>query len=162
MINKQNLWFITLFSLILVLGIYYITIGDEALQIENITGSSEPVINIEQTDSLTALRIAYDEATLKEIEANELILLDETASIEEKNDAYELLQALNNKKSKTEELETLLKEKFSLDAFIKITSDQINITISGDKHDSTLANNIIRAIQEKYDTQMYITVKFEG
>ena len=27
MINKQNLWFVTLFSIILVLGIYYLTIG---------------------------------------------------------------------------------------------------------------------------------------
>ena len=29
MINKQNLWFITLFSLILILGIYYVSIDDE-------------------------------------------------------------------------------------------------------------------------------------
>ena len=26
MINKQNLWFLTLFSLILILGIYYVTL----------------------------------------------------------------------------------------------------------------------------------------
>ena len=29
MINKQNLWFVTLFSLILILGIYYVSIDDE-------------------------------------------------------------------------------------------------------------------------------------
>ena len=33
MINKQNLWFVTLFSLILVLGIYYITMKDETLSV---------------------------------------------------------------------------------------------------------------------------------
>ena len=31
MVNKQNLWFVTLFSLILVLGIYYVSMGDETL-----------------------------------------------------------------------------------------------------------------------------------
>ena len=30
MINKQSLWFLTLFSLILVLSVYYITMPDES------------------------------------------------------------------------------------------------------------------------------------
>ena len=32
MVNKQNLWFVTLFSLILVLGIYYVSMSDESLR----------------------------------------------------------------------------------------------------------------------------------
>ena len=32
MFNKQNLWFITLFSLILVLGVYYVTIPSDVLE----------------------------------------------------------------------------------------------------------------------------------
>ena len=32
MLNKQNLWFITLFSLILILGIYYVTIPNDVLE----------------------------------------------------------------------------------------------------------------------------------
>ena len=32
MINKQNLWFVTLFSLIIILGIYYVSIDDEVVQ----------------------------------------------------------------------------------------------------------------------------------
>ena len=37
MINKQSVWFVTLFSLILVLAIYYVTMQDSSLQkiIEN-------------------------------------------------------------------------------------------------------------------------------
>ena len=31
MINKQNLWFLTLFSLILVLSVYYITMPNDLL-----------------------------------------------------------------------------------------------------------------------------------
>ncbi len=162
MINKQNLWFVTLFSLILVLGIYYVTLGDETLQLETITNNSEPVINIEETDSLVALRVADDEETLKEIAIYETILLDTAATLEEKNDAYDSLQVINDIKSKKNELEKIIKEKFSLDSFVKINGDQINITISGSNHDATLANNIIRAVQESYDSQMYITIKFQA
>ena len=32
MINKQNLWFLTLFSLILILGVYYVTIPNDLLE----------------------------------------------------------------------------------------------------------------------------------
>ena len=32
MINKQSLWFVTLFSLILVLSIYYVTMSDNSLE----------------------------------------------------------------------------------------------------------------------------------
>ncbi len=162
MINKQNLWFITLFSLILVLGIYYVTLADESLQIDKIINNSEPVINIEESDALTALRVAEEEQTIKEIENYENILLDSSATLQEKNDAYENLKALNNNKSKIEELETLIKEKFSLEAFIKLSGDQINITIDGNDHNSNIANEIIRTIQTEFDTQMYITVKFQG
>ena len=35
MINKKNLWFLTLFSLILVLSVYYITMPSELLLTNN-------------------------------------------------------------------------------------------------------------------------------
>ena len=31
MINKNNLWFLTLFSLILILGVYYVTLPSDVL-----------------------------------------------------------------------------------------------------------------------------------
>ena len=41
MINKQNLWFLTLFSLILVLSVYYITMPNDLLIASNSTTSEE-------------------------------------------------------------------------------------------------------------------------
>ena len=35
MINKQNLWFLTLFSLILVLSVYYVTMPNDLLLTNN-------------------------------------------------------------------------------------------------------------------------------
>ena len=45
MINKQGLWFLTLFSLILVLSIYYITMSNEIFKIPSLPKSIPTNIN---------------------------------------------------------------------------------------------------------------------
>lgn len=99
---------------------------------------------------------------LAEMESLQTILLDDTASLQEKNDAYNSLQTLNATKGKVEALEKKIKEKLNLDCFIKIKNDQISVTVASKEHNSTLANNIIRTIQEEYENKMYIVVKFQG
>ena len=66
MINKQSVWFVTLFSLILVLSIYYVTMKDSSLEkiIENATteNTSVPVnVNVEESSLLVSLRVEEDE-----------------------------------------------------------------------------------------------------
>ena len=64
MINKQNLWFVTLFSLILVLGIYYVSIDDEvitALKSDGSKNSSQNVMEITESDVLVSLEVEDDE-----------------------------------------------------------------------------------------------------
>ena len=166
MINKQSLWFVTLFSLILVLGIYYVTIKDGNELLDMAVSSTVEDTNevVETTDSsiLVSLRVQDEEEMLKEMESLQTILLDNEASLQEKNDAYNSLQTLNANKGKEESLEKKIKEKFNLESFIKIKNDQITVTVASKEHNNTLANNIIRAIQEEYDTNMYIVVKFQG
>ena len=89
------------------------------------------------------------------------ILLDDTATIEEKNDAYNALQALSNSKSECEKIKKMITEKFKYDNFIKIDGDAISITIASKEHSKEIANKIIREVQNMYDKQKYITVKFE-
>lgn len=163
MINKQNLWFVTLFSLILVLGIYYVSMDDEALA--NLTSDktvSKEVVNIEDSDVLVALRVAEDEEIMKSMQSYQDILLDETATLEEKNNAYEALQALNTAKGEVEKIEKLIKESYSYDSFVKINGDSISIVVSAKEHSTEIANKIIRSVQALYDKQKYITVKFES
>lgn len=163
MINKQNMWFVTLFSIILVLSIYYVTISDNTLQ--DIIDSTEQTVakevEIQESDVLVALRVSSDEEVLEEMEKLQTILLDETASIEEKNDAYNSLQALNSNKGKESKIEELILTEFKYKSFVKIKNDQINITVATNEHNVELANNIIKKVQELYETRMYITVKFQ-
>lgn len=167
MINKKSLWFLTLFSLILVLSIYYITMPSELLLTtgtnfsKDNTDSSKPTVNIEESDLFVALRVESDEEMSKEIEELQLVLTNADSSVEEKNKAYEKIKDLNSNRSLEEKLESQIKESHKLDAFVKIKGDNISIIIKSSDHSNSLANNIMRTIQSNYDKPKYITIKFQ-
>ncbi len=167
MINKQNLWFITLFSLIIILGIYYVTIIDKeqtlATIADNINENITETANVKADESsiLVALRVKEDEDVLAKMEELQTILLDEKSSLLEKNNAYESLQNLNANKGKEAEIEKMIKNDFSLNSFVKIINDKISITIVSDKHDTKLANDIIIKVQKEFKQRVYPSIKFQ-
>lgn len=162
--NKQNLWFITLFSIILVLSIYYISMPSNILEEYTNTknDNSDTTVNeITPSTSLVALRVASDEELLNNINNLQSTITNKEKTVAEKNNAYEELMTLNENKGLEENVESKLKEKFEYDSFVKINKDQINIVISSTKHDKLIANNIIKEVQSMFDTKKYITIKFQ-
>ena len=153
--NKQNLWFITLFSIVLILSIYYISIPNNLL--EEYTSSSGDSNNtsevVNESSILVSLRVQDDEETLNTINELNTILLDKNKSKEEKNTAYESLKSINETKGLEEQIETMLKDEFKYDSFVKISKDQINIVISSSEHNKDIANNIIKKVQSMYNTK---------
>ena len=72
MINKKNIWFLTLFSLILVLSVYYITMPSELLLTNfkrDTTDSTEPTATIEESSVLAALKVEEEEKRLEELDS---------------------------------------------------------------------------------------------
>ncbi len=161
MINKQSLWFLTLFSIILVLSVYYIAMPNNTLATLKENDTNKETLNITESDALTSLRVESDEEAQTTMNELQSILLNEKSSLEEKNNAYEKIQNMNFNKSKEESIEKLITENFKLQSFVKIDKDNIKVTISKKDHDLVLANQIIRKIQEEYTNKMYITVKFQ-
>ncbi|MDD6879507.1 MAG: SpoIIIAH-like family protein [bacterium] len=174
MINKQNLWFLTLFSLILVLSVYYITMPNELLLTNNsanidkstTTTSTEaekndPVVSVEESEVIEALRVNLNEERAELKQSLESLLTNSTITTEEKNNAYNELQQLTKTTSNEALLESKLKEKYKLPVFVKIENKEITVVIDSDKHDSELANNIMRSVQEEFSDKVYITVQFK-
>lgn len=169
MINKKSIWFLTLFSLILVLSVYYITMPNDLL-LTNVTSSEdndedvdsdEVVAEVSESTILVALRVSADEEYLEEMESLKNILNDKATSIEEKNNAFEQIKNLNNTKGEQEELETKIEAEYNLKSFVKIDGDQVRVVIDSNDHDTTLANEIMRLVQSDYKNKMYISVKFQ-
>lgn len=200
MINKQNLWFLTLFSLILVLSVYYVTMPNDLLLTNNgAVGSKKneqtsvskdtntdttknedtkkddmkstttkdnktdnnTTVTIKESETLEALRVSLNQEREAEKTKLQSLLTNSSATSEEKNNAYEKLQEINTVTSEEATLEKKLKEKYKMSVFVKIENKEITVVVDNDKHDTTLANNIMRSVQENFKEKRYITIQFK-
>ena len=213
MINKQNLWFLTLFSLILVLSVYYVTMPNDLLLTNNgAVGSKKneqtsvskdtntdttknedtkkddmkstttkdnkdnkdtntttkdnktdnnTTVTIKESETLEALRVSLNQEREAEKTKLQSLLTNSSATSEEKNNAYEKLQEINTVASEEATLEKKSKEKYKMSVFVKIENKEITVVVDNDKHDTTLANNIMRSVQENFKEKRYITVQFK-
>lgn len=171
MINKKSIWFLTLFSLILVLSVYYVTMPSELLlsnnsnytsKIEEETNNVTPTVDIKESSLLVALRVEAEEQMLEQMEQLKSVINDANTTVEDKNAAYDKMKNLNIIRGEEEQIEKQIFETYNLKAFVKINNSQIRVVVDSKEHDTTLANNIMRTVQSNYGNQMYISVKFGG
>jgi len=161
--NKNNLWFVTLFSLILILGVYYITLPNEIFKNNNTNLTSKEIdITVSENNKLIALRVERDEQISTVMSELQDKIISENTSSEEKNNAFEELKLLNLAKGKETYLEEKIKENFNINSYVEINNDNINITLSSNEHNSTLANQIMRSVQEEFEDKKNIVIKFEN
>ena len=168
MINKRSLWFLTLFSLILVLSVYYITMPSELLIATNNGTKKEKTKEVSVTEEekesaeLVASRVESEEKMLDKISELKKILTDSKSTTEEKNKAFEELQNLNKNRAQEEKIEKGIKEELNLKTFVSIEEDKITVIVDSDKHDSKIANSIMRNIQKNFENQVNVTIKFKN
>lgn len=162
--NKHNLWFLTLFSLILVLGVYYVTMPNEFLEKveETIETKEKPVVEeIKEENALVAMRVNLEEERKEKLDVLKEQLVSEKISSEERNNIYEELKYLNEIQGKEEDIEKKIKKDLNLDCFIKIDNNNASVVCISNEHDTSLANKIMRMVQNEYQDKMTITVKFQ-
>ena len=168
MINKKNLWFLTLFSLILVLSVYYITMPSELLLTSNSNYLSKDkkktektIVEVKENDVLTAMRVSSDEKVSKELTSLKNILSDSKSTVDEKNKAFEKMKIINDNKSKEKEIENKIEQVHKLKSFVKIDENNVKVVINQEKHNVELANKIMRTVNEILDKDINVTVEFK-
>lgn len=159
--NRQNLWFLTLFSLILILGVYYITLPSDIFG-ESLNVNKDVSVVVSENDKLIALRVERNQNISSVMSELQDKINSEGISAEEKNSAFEELQILNLAKGKETYLEDKIKSEFKINSYVEINNDNINVTLSSSEHNSELANDIMRCIQEEFEDRKNIVIKFEG
>lgn len=161
MLTKKNLWFLTLFSIILVMAVYYVSVPtNEAGLVSKDVDNDTSVVEVGEKNAISALRVSREESLENEISGIKAILTDETKTTEEKSDAYEALKELNLNKGKEETLENTIKENYNYDNFVQIDNSNVKVVIDADKHSYELANKIIKTVQAAFDKKVYVTVSF--
>ena len=175
MVNKQGLWFLTLTSLALVLSVYYITMPNELLltnnsnyltneknsKVETNKVNNSEEITISESELITSMRVELQEERnilLGELESK---LSDNNLTVDEKNEIYEDLRYISQIGSLEETLERKIKDEFNLNSFIKIDGDMVDVVINSSNHDKSLAVNIMKSLQEEFESKMYISISFK-
>ena len=166
MINKKNLWFLTLFSLVLVLSIYYVTMPEDLLKattnLNNIELTKEVDMEVTSSDVIAALKVEDDTKNNDTISELQSKLNDEKTSIEEKNNVYEQIKTINTNSGIEESIEEKVNTTYSCNTFAKIENTSVKVVVDKCENSKTLANNIMRLVQEQFDNKMYISVQFQS
>ena len=166
MMNKKNLWFLTLFSLVLVLSIYYVTMPADLLAAstnsKKSTQKEKVTLEVDEKDSIAALKIEDTSKTDDMLNELQEKLTDTKTTSEEKNKVYEQIKTINNNSGLEETLEKKIKEKFSCETFAKVEETSVKIVVDKCENSKTLANNIMRLVQEEIENKMYISVQFSS
>ena len=151
--NRQAFTFLTLFSLVLMLTVYYVT-----LPVEN-TSDLNPNTLIASAENTG---VSYDELLKSVTEKREVlseqynsILASSTASESEKHEALETLRV-----SETA-LESMLGEKGYEGCFVEISEEMIHITCQKKYKNAQDAAKILAEVQKTMDQEVSVEVSFE-
>ena len=163
MINRQNLWFLTLFSFILILGVYYITLPNEIFSKKGVESVSKNVdVVVSENDKLVALRVERNEKISSVMGELQEKITSPSSTTEDKNAAFEELQILNLTKGKETYLENKILSDFKIKSFVEIDHSDIKVTITSSEHNAKIANDIMKCIQNEFNDKKNIVVKFES
>ena len=162
--NKQNLWFLTLFSLILILGVYYITLPSELFNKDSSPDNTKDVsskvdIDLTETDKLLALRVERDEK-LNTVMSELQDKIINSKNSDEKNNYFEELQKINLSKGKETYLEDKIEKDLKINSLVEINNDNITITIAALDHNTSMVGEIMKSVQEEFEEDKNIVVKF--
>ena len=168
MMNKKNLWFLTLFSLVLVLSIYYVTMPEDLLAASYTKGLDKKIVeedikvDISESDVISALKVEDTSKTNDTLSELQEKLIKETISTEEKNDVYEQIKTINVNSGVEESIEKKINDEYNCDTFAKVEDTTIKVVVDKCQNSKSLANNIMRLVQEQFDDKMYISVQFQS
>lgn len=150
--NKQALVFITLFSLILMLSIYYITSPikpmDDLLVSETVEGS------------IRFLQDKLDEKRTKLISDNSGILASASSSESDKKVALEVMEELEASKQTEENMRSSLLGLGFMSSFVEVEGNQMKIVVETDQGNMEQAAQIISVALSTGDKQYAVEVSF--
>lgn len=162
--NKQALAFLTMFSLILMLSVYYVTLPSDTTVMEQTDVTKENVEAKEKSTSkvnkANKLQEKINEKKDQEINNQSSQVADEKKNENEKKDALEQMDSLTeDKKIQQKIIDELAKDKIQCAVEIKDTT--CIITVFEQKDDEKIANKIMKKVDELTNQKYFLEVSFK-
>lgn len=148
--NKQAFTFLTLFSLILVLSIYYIMLPP--------TSQNEVVQN--DISTIEQLQNQLDKKREDIITKNNAIIAKESSTSESINEALETISETKNVTEKEKSIVTQLGELGYQESYVEIDNQTVKITILKKDATQSDASNVIKEVLNLVGDSYQVEVKF--
>jgi len=165
---KRIVSFCSLFSLVLILSVYYVlspvSLGNGEVVNENIDEGDGEIVEL--VDGETAyfdnLEVLKQTAFINEIKELESIVASATSSMEEKINALEVKSNKTKINEKEKELVTLIKSKGYDNVYVEYEDNKINVLVGKKDSNKTDALTIIRTIYPSLEAGYTPVVTFKS
>lgn len=186
--NKQALAFLTMFSLVLMLSVYYVTLPADSTTVmrEDSTkdktsskdakeNAKEKVVKDEKTKNkevskqqentskeqkVVALQENIDQKKDEEINKNSSVVGDSKSDEAKKKEALATIDELKNEKNTQQEIATALK-KDKYDAAVEIKDTTCIVTVFNQKDDKEIAKKVMKKTSDITNNKYFIEVTFK-
>ncbi len=163
--NKQALAFLTMFSLILMLSVYYVTLPSDTTTVmkeTDVTKESAKVKekNTSKVNEADQLQEKINEKKDEEMNKQSSHVADKKKNEDEKKDALEQIDALSEEKKLQQKIiDELAKDHIKCAVEIKETT--CIITVFEQKDDAKLANKIMQKANKITNQKYFLEVAFK-
>lgn len=150
--RKQAITFLSLFTLILVLSIYYLLVPP--VEEEKVTVKSE------SSSTIDVLQDELNQIHENNISSNNDIIASSKSSEKEINQALTSINETKTIMKKEKELISLLKKQGYKECYVEMNETNIKVVVNQKNGNSQDANKIIKVIHRYLDNNYDIEVKF--
>lgn len=150
--RKQAITFLSLFTLILVLSIYYLLVPP--VKEENVSVSNE------QSSTIDVMQNELDQLHENNISDNNDVIASSKSSEKEINTALSSISKTKEIMKKEKEIVNLLNKNGYKESYVEINDTNIKVVVNLKKGTSKDANKIIKAIHKYLDNNYDVEVKF--
>lgn len=177
LLKKQTVWLLTMLSLVVVLSVYYITSpeqqkGNELAGVEEKADNKETagtetkdgatvISGVASDEKFEALRMKLEEQRTKMKEDLQAIVASTDLPAEEKSNAIDKMNELDEIAQKEGVLETLIKSMGYEDALVRADGENVRITVKAKDHSASAANEIIQMVRTELGALQPVAVQFE-
>lgn len=190
LLKKQTVWLLTMLSLVVVLSVYYITSpeqnGNEFAAVdeqkEEKTENAENAENTEESAATDATEVEGEESIISSVASDEVfeglrLKLDEERSkvkeelrdimastelpSDERGEAYDKIQQLDEISQKESVLETLIIAMGYEDALVRADGENVRITVKSNEPSASAANDIIQVVKNEIGQMQAVAVEFQ-
>lgn len=182
LLKKQTIWLLTMLSLVVVLSVYYImspeTTGNQVAltneeEKEETTeengkssdvkeeGEETVISSIASEEAFEALRLKLDEERSKKKETYQQKLAETDLSSEERSEAYDEIEKLEEAAKKEAVLESLIISMGYEDALVRADGEKVRITVKSNEPSAEKANEIIRLVKNEIGDMQAVAVTFQ-